>query len=158
MAPTSDKISPLGDLSVPKSRCPATLFSWDNHGYEMSTFRCQLPPGHAGRHTHEWEVGEDEDDHACLTWDKDHRMVCRHHGVVEHPTRCEACLEQPVKCELHGLQTEPYCETCCSEPFVCPEHGVASLPDYTGPVPWCPLCKKGPDKHWVRQYPDPSDC
>ena len=116
---------------------------------------CVLPPGHDGRHQVQWEDGAQE---CTVTWLQDERFICPRHGAVDNPTGCLKCEEAPVRCELHGLQTKVYCETCCSEPFVCPEHGVASLPGHTEPVTWCPVCKLGPDKHWVRQYPDPSDC
>jgi len=51
--------------------CNARLYIGDNFGDNHATMRCQLPPGHAGKHRESYMPGPSQ--RVVVEWDEDER-------------------------------------------------------------------------------------
>ncbi|OHD18664.1 MAG: hypothetical protein A2Y38_19525 [Spirochaetes bacterium GWB1_59_5] len=99
--------------------CGAILSLGDDHGDNSCTFRCQLPPGHEGFHSEQFEHKQPEpnpefpiqDRHrepgrVQVTWEFDQRTTCPHHGL--QPTdECKPCWEA-----MMAWEAERDCPEC----------------------------------------------
>ena len=101
--------------------CNARLFLADDYGDNPCTLRCQLAPGHKGSHKEAFK--RDTAGKVQITWDKDERFLCEHHGLQDAGDYCRLCMNAPVTCSTHGIQEDSMCFHCTGESFICPEHG-----------------------------------
>lgn len=107
--------------------CNSRLFFADDFGDNPCTMKCQLRPGHKGKHkevTKRKDLDGNSIGSAIVTWLADERIICKRHGIQPSKYGCQVCMESPIMCSKHGVSEDNICRGCLNEPFTCPVHGL----------------------------------